>query len=145
MCLLPLKCYWERTDLQLNYRTHRERKENYIKALEDELFQLRAKEREIIRENEALSTEVAQLRSLVNVDGSPTWFGNCSLNGGDAWLDADIDFSLISGNASRIDSCVAWHDQSMDFGDCSKSATSSELSKMYNSECHHRVNLTTQR
>lgn len=50
--------------------THRERKENYIKALEEQVLDLRTKQREIVRENAALTSEVVQLRGLVHSDVS---------------------------------------------------------------------------
>ncbi|KAH7398997.1 hypothetical protein DE146DRAFT_788983 [Phaeosphaeria sp. MPI-PUGE-AT-0046c] len=57
-------------------RTHRERKENYIKALEEQVLDLRTKQREIVRENEALTSEVVQLRGLVMSDGTPGNYAN---------------------------------------------------------------------
>lgn len=57
------------------HRTHRERKENYIKALEEQVLDLRTKQREIVRENEALTSEVVHLRELVrNEGGTPEPF-----------------------------------------------------------------------
>ncbi|KAF2830125.1 hypothetical protein CC86DRAFT_367994 [Ophiobolus disseminans] len=70
-------------------RTHRQRKENYIKALEDQLFQMRARERDILKENEALTSEVTQLRTLVGRnEPQEQW------SAGDAWSSAAADTDL---------------------------------------------------
>ena len=47
-------------------RTHRERKESYIHALESEVVALRTKARGVEEQNAALGLEVAQLRSLLD-------------------------------------------------------------------------------
>ncbi|KAF2017232.1 hypothetical protein BU24DRAFT_146441 [Aaosphaeria arxii CBS 175.79] len=47
-------------------RTHRERKEAYIKTLENEVLQLRTNETRIVREGSALQAEVERLRSLLD-------------------------------------------------------------------------------
>ncbi|OAK98116.1 hypothetical protein IQ06DRAFT_337601 [Phaeosphaeriaceae sp. SRC1lsM3a] len=79
-------------------RTHRERKENYIKALEEQVLDLRTKQREIVRENEALTTEVVQLRELVKSDGTSE---NSNYDSGNAWMlggQADGNANAWGGN-----------------------------------------------
>jgi hypothetical protein len=54
------------------HSTHRERKESYVKALEDKVVQLRAREESVRSANEALRCEVARLRGVV---GAPALMG----------------------------------------------------------------------
>jgi hypothetical protein len=54
------------------HSTHRERKESYVKALEDKVVQLRAREESVRSVNEALRCEVARLRGVV---GAPALMG----------------------------------------------------------------------
>ncbi|PSN63756.1 hypothetical protein BS50DRAFT_590771 [Corynespora cassiicola Philippines] len=57
-------------------RTHRERKENYIKSLENELLQLRTNEARILQETRGLYSELARLKRLLDMHGIK--YGNSS-------------------------------------------------------------------
>ena len=46
-------------------RTHRERKEAYIKSLESEVLQLRANEAKILQETKTLYTEIRKLKNII--------------------------------------------------------------------------------
>lgn len=59
-------------DISSFHSTHRERKESYVKALEDKVVQLRAREESARSANEALRSEVARLRGIV---GAPSIMG----------------------------------------------------------------------
>ncbi|ORX97848.1 hypothetical protein BCR34DRAFT_607111 [Clohesyomyces aquaticus] len=52
-------------------RTHRERKESYIKQLENEVLQLRTNEAKILQENRTLYSEVGRLKKLLEHHGIP--------------------------------------------------------------------------
>jgi hypothetical protein len=74
-------------------RTHRERKESYIHALESEVLQLRTKSRKVEEQNDALNLEVALLRNQA--------VSKQCLHHGTAWTAAwmDVDSSGGSTNA----------------------------------------------
>ncbi|KAF2740909.1 hypothetical protein EJ04DRAFT_518125 [Polyplosphaeria fusca] len=52
-------------------RTHRERKEAYIKSLEGEVLQLRTNEAKILQETRNLHSEIGRLRSILDQNGIP--------------------------------------------------------------------------
>ncbi|KAF2465855.1 uncharacterized protein BDR25DRAFT_306370 [Lindgomyces ingoldianus] len=52
-------------------RTHRERKEAYIKSLENEVLQLRTNEAKILQETRGLYTEVGRLKRILEHHGIP--------------------------------------------------------------------------
>jgi hypothetical protein len=58
-------------------RTHRERKEAYIKSLESEVIQLRANEARILQETKALYSEVSALKRLLEHNGIPIQSAGC--------------------------------------------------------------------
>ena len=52
-------------------RTHRERKEAYIKSLETEVLQLRTNEAKILQESRSLYNEIGRLKGLLEQHGIP--------------------------------------------------------------------------
>ncbi|KAF2263390.1 hypothetical protein CC78DRAFT_274092 [Lojkania enalia] len=50
-------------------RTHRERKEQYIKSLENEVLQLRTNEAKIVQETKNLYTEISRLKKILDHHG----------------------------------------------------------------------------
>ena len=49
----------------IHRRTHRERKEAYIKSLESEVLQLRTNEEKILQETKILYTEIEKLKNII--------------------------------------------------------------------------------
>jgi hypothetical protein len=100
-----------------------------------------------VRENEALNTEVVQLRSLVNINGSPTWFNSSQFVGGDAWVDDVIDLSAM--DLCLIQTECAVSNTSLqavpyDTSDCSRSIAGSDLSNAYTREDNYRLYSNTE-
>lgn len=113
--------------LRLAIRAHRKRKEHYIKTLEDEVHQLRAKERRILQENEALLTEVTDLRCRVGQTDTSVW----DLRDSDPWLNADVDFALGDVDACSYEGCASipvpsWQLAPIEDSESSKSTAGSE-------------------
>ncbi|KAH7359892.1 hypothetical protein BKA66DRAFT_573824 [Pyrenochaeta sp. MPI-SDFR-AT-0127] len=121
-------------------RTHRERKENYIKALEDEVHQLRAQERRILEENEALATEVADLKCRIGQTESSVW----TLHEDDSWLNAD--FSLVDVDAYSFEGCGSLPGlqlASIESSECSRSTADSESLSLPDTSAFSSVTATT--
>ncbi|KAF2798912.1 hypothetical protein K505DRAFT_266757 [Melanomma pulvis-pyrius CBS 109.77] len=76
-------------------RTHRERKESYIKALENEVLQRRTNEAKILQEQRNLNAEVARLKRILDRSGVPY-----DASQGHVQLPPSLDLSSAPSSAS---------------------------------------------
>ncbi len=83
-------------------RTHRERKELYIKALEDEVLRLKEIYSNISQDKERLADENRQLKQLLSQNGMPAMTGALSGGGSGSLLDDAVSNPSVgySGSAS---------------------------------------------
>ncbi|OAL49797.1 hypothetical protein IQ07DRAFT_587488 [Pyrenochaeta sp. DS3sAY3a] len=114
-------------------RSHRERKENHIKTLEDQVHQLRSNEKRILEANEALAAEVADLRCRL-VQNEPM---NCHSLNSSNWTHAAPAITFSSSNTDTnsysgcdLDSLPSWTLPSLDGSECSRSIKGSETFSM---------------
>ncbi|KAK9428306.1 hypothetical protein V1505DRAFT_219832 [Lipomyces doorenjongii] len=76
-------------------RTHRERKEAYVKALEDEVLQLRTNEAKILQEGKYLHAEIGRLKRILSEHGIQL---QSEANGSPIYQDRD-DYDISSGDS----------------------------------------------
>ncbi|KAK9343953.1 hypothetical protein V1522DRAFT_437801 [Lipomyces starkeyi] len=76
-------------------RTHRERKEAYVRALEDEVLQLRTNEANILQEAKNLHAEIGRLKSILTQHGIEL---QSEVNSSTIYQDRD-DYDISSGHS----------------------------------------------
>ncbi|KAK9329030.1 hypothetical protein V1520DRAFT_327733 [Lipomyces starkeyi] len=76
-------------------RTHRERKEAYVKALEDEVLQLRTNEANILQEAKNLHAEIGRLKRILTEHGIEL---QSEVNSSTIYQDRD-DYDISSGDS----------------------------------------------